>query len=78
MSLFAQIPDFDELSTADRLRLIEKLWDSIPDDRESMEVPQRHKEELDRRLEAMKDDPLAGSSWADVKARLQGRPRDSR
>lgn len=36
------------------------------------------KEELDRRLAAMRDDPHAGSTWEDVKARLRREPEDAR
>jgi len=78
MNLSAQGPGFNQLSVAERLRLIEEIWDSIPDFPEETEVPESHKEELDRRLVAMKADPTAGSSWQEVKARLlteRGEPR---
>lgn len=78
MDLATRIPNLDDYSTADRLRLIEELWDSLPQDLGTMDVPQSHKEELDRRLAAMQADPLAGSSWSEVKARLQRQARDER
>lgn len=38
----------------------------------AQDIPQSHKEELDRRLAAYQDNPDAGSPWEEVKARLQG------
>lgn len=61
----------DRLSLAERILLVEEIWDSIAAEAESLEVPQSHKDELDRRLAAYHADPHAGSSWEDVKTRLQ-------
>lgn len=66
----------DRLSVAERILLVEEIWDSIVDEPDRLEVPQSHKDELDRRLAAYENDPEAGSSWEEVKARLQGRPSD--
>lgn len=61
----------DRLSLAERILLVEEIWDSIVTEVEALEVPQSHKDELDRRLAAYHADPHAGSSWEDVKRRLQ-------
>jgi putative addiction module component (TIGR02574 family) len=61
----------DRLSLAERILLVEDIWDSIAAEAEALEVPQSHKDELDRRLAAYHADPNAGSSWEDVKRRLQ-------
>jgi putative addiction module component (TIGR02574 family) len=61
----------DRLSLAERILLVEEIWDSIAAEAEAMEVPQSHKDELDRRLVAYHADPQAGASWEEVKARLQ-------
>lgn len=61
----------DRLSLAERILLVEEIWDSIAAEAEALEVPQSHKEELDRRLAAYHADPHAGSSWEEVKSRLQ-------
>ncbi len=61
----------DRLSLAERILLVEEIWDRIAAEVEALEVRQSHKEELDRRLEAYHADPHAGASWEDVKARLQ-------
>ena len=57
MSLSSQIPGIEHFSVGDRLRLIEELWDSIPDTPGALQVPESHKDELDRRLQAMEADP---------------------
>lgn len=71
MSPSAKDLGIDRLSVEDRIRLVEEIWDSIADAVESSEIPQSHKDELDRRLGAMKDDPRAGSTWEEVRARLR-------
>jgi putative addiction module component (TIGR02574 family) len=63
----------DRLSLAERILLVEEIWDSVAAEAEALEVPQSHKDELDLRLAAYRADPHAGSSWADVKAHLQNR-----
>lgn len=60
----------DRLSVAERILLVEEIWDSIAAEAQEVEVPQAHKDELDRRLEAYRQDPKAGSSWDEVKQRL--------
>lgn len=71
MSTSAKSLGIDRPSVAERLRLVEEIWDSIADSVDLIDIPQSHKDELGRRLAAMKDGPLAGSTWDDVKARLQ-------
>jgi len=61
----------DQLSLAERIFLVEEIWDSIAAEAEALDVPQSHKDELDRRLAAYRTDPHAGSSWQDIKTRLQ-------
>lgn len=61
----------DQFSVEDRLRLIGEIWDSLPDVQPS-EIPQSHREELDRRLAAADADPDAASPWEEVRARLRG------
>ncbi len=60
----------DKLSTAERILLVEELWDSIADDAEQLPLTEAQKKDLERRLEAYEKNPKAGSSWEEVKARL--------
>ena len=43
-----QLQEILELSEAERILIIEKIWDSI--DHNNLDTPDKHKEELDRRL----------------------------
>ena len=70
MSATAKSLGIDRLSVAERILLVEEIWDSIAAEEQALEVPEAHKKELDRRLAACRDDPTAGSSWSDVKQRL--------
>jgi putative addiction module component (TIGR02574 family) len=62
----------DRLSLADRILLVEELWDSIAASPEFVPLTEAHEQDLPRRLDAYRDDPKAGSPWEEVKARLQG------
>ena len=66
--------NIDKLSFAQRILLVEEIWESIAE--EAGEVPLTEPQQLDleRRLAAYEADPKAGSSWEEVKARLRGRP----
>jgi putative addiction module component (TIGR02574 family) len=63
----------DGLSPEERLTLIEELWESLSTDPEQVPVTDAQKADLAKRLAAFRADPKAGSSWEEVKARLQGR-----
>jgi putative addiction module component (TIGR02574 family) len=62
----------DQLSVAQRILLVEEIWDSIAADAEQAPLSEAQKQDLERRLDAYSKNPKAGSSWEDVKARLQG------
>ena len=43
------IPEIGRLSTAEKILLVEEIWDSIAADQAPLPVPQSHLDELDRR-----------------------------
>lgn len=57
-----------ELSTEERLHLIETLWDSLPP--HDVPVPDWHKEVLEERLEDHRRNPDDSVSWEEVKKEL--------
>jgi putative addiction module component (TIGR02574 family) len=65
--------DILELTVPERIQLIGELWDSIENVSEALPVTASQKATLDRRLEAYRSDPRAGSSWRDVRKRIQKR-----
>jgi putative addiction module component (TIGR02574 family) len=61
--------DIRRLPVADRLRLIEELWDSLDAEAaEALPLPEWHKAELDKRLDAHESDPAAARPWDEVKS----------
>jgi putative addiction module component (TIGR02574 family) len=58
----------DQLSVAERILLVEELWDSIPSSPEAFTLTDERRQDLDRRLAHYRDNPKAGSPCEDVKA----------
>lgn len=57
--------DIGRLSVPQRLALIAELWDSLPDSPE-LDMPQWHRDELERRIAAADDSPDAAIPWEEV------------
>ena len=64
---------FDHLNVAERITLVQRIWDSIADDEKKLEVIPEFREELSRRLEAHRANPELSRPWEEVKARLQAK-----
>jgi putative addiction module component (TIGR02574 family) len=64
-----------QLSAAERLELVEELWDSIADEDQALELTAEQREDLDRRLAEADADPAGGSSWEEVRERIRHRER---
>jgi putative addiction module component (TIGR02574 family) len=64
----------DQLSVAQRILLVEEIWDSIVEEGEEIPLTDAQKQDLQRRLANYEANPKAGSSWEEVKARLRGQP----
>lgn len=63
------------LSAAERLELIEELWDSIADGDVALELTPEQREDLRRRVAEADADPTSGSPWEEVRERIRQRPR---
>jgi putative addiction module component (TIGR02574 family) len=59
-----------ELPVAERIRLVELIWDSIAAVPEAVPVSDELKTELNRRLAEFEADPEAGSPWEEVRKRI--------
>ncbi len=64
------LPEILGLPAAERLRLVEEIWDSLAAQPSSVPIPDWHRTELDRRLASSDADGGEGQAWDDVKARL--------
>jgi putative addiction module component (TIGR02574 family) len=61
----------DRFSVAQRILLVEEIWDSIADAPDEFPLTDSQKQDLQRRLATRDSNPKTGSSWEDVKARLR-------
>lgn len=66
------IADVLKLPVAERIRLVEDIWDSIAAVPEAVPLTEAQRQELDRRLEAYHLDPRVGSPWPQVRRRIRG------
>ncbi len=64
-----------KLSAAQRLELVEELWDSIAEEDEALALTDEQREDLERRLSEADADPTGGSPWEEVRERIRHRPR---
>ena len=63
------------LSVAERLELVEELWDSIPAEDEALEPTPEQREDLDSRLAEADADPDGGVRWEEARERIRQRQR---
>ena len=64
------IPRFAELSSSEKLLLLEELWDDLADHPSEVPVPDWQKRELEKRYEEYLRNPGEGSPWPEVRERL--------
>ena len=70
--------DYRSLSIAERLQLVEDVWDSIATeqpDAAALPLTAAERAELDRRLDAHANDPAAAVPWTEVRAALRRPPK---
>tara|TARA_R110000868_G_scaffold162611_2_gene394061 strand:+ start:387 stop:593 length:207 start_codon:yes stop_codon:yes gene_type:complete len=65
------INEIQDLSNAEKILLVEQIWDSI--DKDDIHLSESQKKELDRRLEQHAKGETKFSSWDEVKNRLYNR-----
>ena len=55
------------LSPAERILLVEEIWDRIAAEPDSVPLSDAHCAELDRRLDALAKNPDPGRPWAEIR-----------
>ena len=73
MSQFLSESQIDQLNVADKLELITRLWDSLPEV-PHLPPPDWHQELLDERLAQANESPDAGIPWPEVRDGLRRKP----
>ena len=66
-----EIPGIAKLSVAERILLLEDLWESIASEPSSVPVPQSHRDELDKRLADYEKDPGSLLTLEDLRQRVE-------
>lgn len=61
-----------DLPLAERIRLVEDIWDSIAEEQRELPVSETQRRELDRRLEAYRLDQEPGVPAVDAIERIRG------
>jgi putative addiction module component (TIGR02574 family) len=59
-----------ELPPAERLQLVEAIWDSLVEIPEAVPISDELRDELDRRLAAYYADPSSARPWDEIKEEL--------
>jgi putative addiction module component (TIGR02574 family) len=72
MSVNLQSLGIYQLSVAERLDLIEQIWDSLPEQVAPAELPEWHRAELARRRAAADAQPGLGKPWREALAPYEG------
>ena len=65
--------DFDRLSVAERIELVQRIWDSIAADVEQAPLPDAQRAELERRADDDDANPDDIVPWEQVKAEALAR-----
>jgi putative addiction module component (TIGR02574 family) len=66
------------LPTAEKLSLVQELWDSIAEDSETVALSESEKRLLDQRVQSDRRDPNAAQPWAVVKRRALAKVKATR
>jgi putative addiction module component (TIGR02574 family) len=73
MAMSTQPDSVFDLSPAEKLQLVEDLWDDLASDPTAVPVHDWQKEELARRKANLMSHPASGLSWDEVKRRIRSR-----
>jgi putative addiction module component (TIGR02574 family) len=57
-----------KLSIAERINLVEEIWDSIAEENGCFELNEAQKQELDRRLDSYRANPSRGRTWEEIRS----------
>jgi putative addiction module component (TIGR02574 family) len=64
------VENIKKLSIAERILIVEDIWDSIISSKEDFPISDEQRRELDLRLEAYYKNPNEGKSWEEVRKKI--------
>ena len=64
----------DQLTVAERILLVEEIWDSIGGEEQEIPLTEAQRQDLQRRIAEYEANPQNGSSWEEVKRRIGKSP----
>ena len=70
--ILEQHPELQRLSPSQKLALVSELWDDLAAHPEEVPVAPEQIAELDRRMEAYRNDPTRVTTWETIRARVLG------
>ncbi|MEO7100126.1 MAG: addiction module protein [Luteolibacter sp.] len=73
MTVMIELAELKKLPIAERLQLVEDLWDSIAEEQDALPDAPELIEEIRRRSANLKANPSSGFTWEEVEARIQSR-----
>ena len=65
-----QFSEILQLSVAERVQIVEDIWDSIGKNPDELSLSEMEKVELDKRLEGYRKNPNEGIEWETLKKNL--------
>jgi putative addiction module component (TIGR02574 family) len=74
MSTDLALLGLEKPSVQERLELIEKLWDSLPEQLDARMIPDWHLAELAKRRAEAQSNPGAGRPWREMHSQLGANP----
>ncbi len=63
--------DYSKLSVAERIVLVQDIWDSIAEEQSNFVLSDAEKQEIDRRIENYQKSGTQGRTWEEVKQRMR-------
>ena len=71
MEHISVLSELKKFSVAEKILIVEELWESIAADQEKVKLTDEQRDELDKRVADYHLSPDEGHSWRDVKNRIK-------
>jgi putative addiction module component (TIGR02574 family) len=70
--ILERIPDVQKLTAPEKLLLVGEIWDDLAAHPSEVPVTPEQIAEIDRRMEAYRNDPSRVTTWEEVRKRILG------